>query len=46
MVLLPMVTWLLAELEQRSPIGSGSPITVSEPSGPPLTSPPVRSECR
>src|SRR5947207_3277402 len=41
MFLLPMVTWLRVAAEQTSPIGSGSPITVSEPSLPPLVSSPV-----
>src|SRR5260370_32021469 len=41
MFLLPMVTWLRVGLEQTSPIGSGSPVTVSEPSLPPITSSPV-----
>ena len=32
MFLLPIVTWLRLGFEHTSPIGIGSPITVSEPS--------------
>src|SRR5208337_198893 len=38
MVLLDMVIWSRVGAEQTSPIGSGSPTTVREPSGPPFTS--------
>src|ERR1700732_3017179 len=37
----PIWTWLRVGLEQTSPIGSGSPTTVNEPSLPPSTSSPV-----
>lgn len=38
---LPMVTWLRVAFEQTSPSGSASPISVSDPSLPPLTSSPA-----